>query len=88
MITYNNSNMRLVVHSDAGYSNKTNACNREGTFLTSHGPDPPQNGAVLDIVWVMQAITSSIAEAKIEAAYINTREAINEWKILKELREP
>ncbi len=69
--------MVLAVHSNASYLNETKACSRAGGhfFLTSDVTYPPNNGAILDIAQIIDAVMSSTAEVELGALFINAREA-------------
>ncbi len=78
ILTYEKSNMVLVVHSHASYLSEPTARSRAGGhfFCSANVDDPPNNGAVLNISKILKAVMSSAAEAKLGALYINAREAI------------
>ena len=90
VLTYRASNMILAVHSDAGYLNETKARSRAGGhfFLTSDVAYPPNNGAILDIAQIIDAVMSSAAEAELGALFINTWEAVHIRQILAEMGHP
>jgi hypothetical protein len=48
-------------------------------------PYPPNNGAVLNIAKVIDAVVSSAAEAELGALFINAREAVYLRHILTEM---
>ena len=51
--------------------------------MSSDIPDPPNNGAVLNIAQIIRAVMASAAEAEIGAMFINAREAVptqKRWK--------
>ena len=78
--------MILAVHSDAGYLNESKACSRAGGhfFLSSDVQHPPNNGAILTIAQIIDAVMSSTAEAE----FINAKEAVHLWCILLEMGHP
>ena len=78
VITYQASDMVLVVHSDAGYHNESQACSWAGGhfFLSEDVNNPSNNGAILNIAQIIKAVMSSATEAKLGALYINKREAV------------
>ena len=90
VLTYRASDMILAVHSDAGYLNETKARSRAGGhfFLTSDVAYPPNNGAILDIAQIIDAVMSSAAEAELGALFINAREAVHLRRILAEMGHP
>ncbi len=73
IITYHASEMILAVHSDAGYLNECKSRSRAGGhfYLSSNETYPPNNGAILDIAKVIDAVMSSAAEAELGALFIN-----------------
>ena len=76
ILTYKSSDMILAVQSDTSYLSEANARSRaDGHFICSTDiSDPPNNGAILNISKILKAITSSAAEVKLGALYINTSE--------------
>ena len=58
ILTYHASDMVLAIHSDAGYLNERKARSRAGGhfFLSSDVQNPPNNGAVLTIVQIINAV--------------------------------
>jgi hypothetical protein len=90
VLTYHASNMVLAIHSDAGYLNQSKAQSRAGGhfFLSSDVQNPPNNGAVLTIAQIIDAVMLSAAEAKLGALYINAKEAVHVRRILQEMGHP
>ena len=90
VLTYRASDMVLAVHSDAGYLNETKARSRAGGhfFLSSNVAYPPNNGAILNIAQIIDAVMSSAAEAELGALFINAREAVHIRRILTEMGHP
>ena len=90
VITYHASDMILAVHSDAGYLNEIKARSRAGGhfFLASNVQNPPNNGAILTIAQIIDAVMSSAAEAKLGALFINAKEAVHMRRILDEMGHP
>jgi hypothetical protein len=82
--------MVLAIHSDAGYLNESKAWSRAGGhfFLSSDVQNPPNNGAVLTIAQIIDAVMSSAAEAKLGALFINAKEAVHMRRILQEMGHP
>ena len=78
ILTYEKSDMVLAIHSDASNLSEPSTCSRVGGhfFCSSDVDDPPDNGAVLNILKILKAVMSSAAEAKLGALYINARKAI------------
>ncbi len=79
VLTYHASDMVLAVHSDAGYLNESKASSRAGGhfFLSSDIQNPQNNGAVLTIAQIIDAVMSSAAEAELGALFINAKEAVH-----------
>jgi hypothetical protein len=71
VLTYHASNMVLAIHSDAGYLNESKARSRAGGhfFLSSDVQYPQNNGAVLTIAQIIDAVMSSAAEAELGALF-------------------
>ena len=84
------SDMVLAVHSDAGYLNESKARSWAGGhfFLTSDVAYPPNNGAILDIAQIIDAVMSSAAKAELGALFINAWEAVHIRQILAETGHP
>ncbi len=53
--------------------------------MSSNVTYPPNNGAILNIAKVINAVKSSAAEAKLGTLFINAREAVYLRRILAEL---
>ncbi len=89
-MSYSASKMILAVHSDAGYCNKKKSQNRVGGhfFLTNNAEHPTNNGAILRIAMIIQAVMTSAAEAELGALYLNAREAVYLWQILNKMGYP
>ncbi len=90
VITYHASDMTLAVHSNAGYLNERGARSRAGGhfFLSHDVPNPPNNGAILNIAQIIKAVMSSAAEAELGALFINAKEAVNIRQILAKMGHP
>jgi hypothetical protein len=84
------SNMVLAVHSGAGYLNESEARSYTGGhfFLSSDVQNQQNNGAILTIVQIIDAVMSSIAEAELGALFISAKEAVHIWQILAEMGHP
>jgi hypothetical protein len=61
IVTYQASNMRLAIHSDASYLSEPKAHCRAGGHLFMAGTEdiPINNGAVLNILQIIRAVMSS-----------------------------
>ena len=90
VLTYHASDMILAIHSDAGYLNESKARSRAGGhfFLSNDVQNPPNNGAVLTIAQIIDAVMSSAAEAEMGALFINAKEAVHIQRILHEMGHP
>jgi hypothetical protein len=75
IVTYQASNMRLTIHSNASYLSEPNAQSRAGGHMFMAGTEdiPINNGAVLNILQIIRAVMSSSAEAKLGALFINAK---------------
>eukprot|EP00956_Cyclotella_meneghiniana_P045361 scaffold364543_cov146-Cyclotella_meneghiniana.AAC.1 len=89
-VTYNASDMKLAIHSDASYLSEPKARSRGGGhyFLSTGKIDAPNNGAVLNISKVIKAVMSSAAEAELGALFMNAKTAVPMRKTLEELGHP
>lgn len=87
VLTFSASEMKLAVHSDAGYLNEPNARSRAGGhfFLSNDADVPPNNGAILNISHVIKHVMSSATEAELAGLYIMAREAVYIRIILEEM---
>ena len=87
ILTYNASDMKLAVHSDASYLSEPNARSRAGGhfFLSGDTVTPGNNGAVLNIAHIIKHVMSSATEAELAALYIMAREAVYIRIILEEM---
>ena len=87
VLTYNASDMKLAVHSDASYLSEPQARSRAGGhfFLSNNAAVPPNNGAVLNIAHIIKHVMSSATEAELAALYIMAREAVYIRIILEEM---
>ena len=90
ILTYNNSKMILVVHSNAGYCNKKKLHSQAGGhfFLSNNDTSPPNNGAILTNATIIKAVMSSAAEAESGALYLNAKEATYLRQIFQEMGHP
>jgi hypothetical protein len=90
IVTYRASNMVLAIHSDASYLSEPKARSRAGGhfYLSQHGTNPPNNGAVLNVAKVIKAVMLSAAEAELGALFINAKTAVPMRRTLEELGHP
>jgi hypothetical protein len=82
--------MVLAIYSDAGYLNESKAWSRAGgtVFLLSNVQYPPNNGAVLTIAQIIDAVMLLAAEAEMGALFINAKEAVHMQRILHVMGDP
>jgi hypothetical protein len=87
IVTYHASDMILAVHSNASYLNKRKLQSRAGGhfYLLNDVPHPHNNGAILNIAKVIDAVVLSAAEAELGALFMNAREAVYLKRILVEM---
>jgi hypothetical protein len=90
VLTYKASNMVLAIHSNASYLSKPKARSRAGGHMFMAGRDntPTNNGAVLNILQIIQAVMSSTAEAEFGTLFINAKTPISMHHTLEELGHP
>ena len=90
VLTYRKSDMKLAIHSDAGYLNESKARSRAGGhfFMSENIANPPNNGAIHSLAEIIKAVMSSAAEAELGALYLNARKGIEIRNILKEMGHP
>jgi len=86
-LTYNASDKKLAVHSDASYLSVPKARSQAGghSFLSSDTTVPGNNGAVLNIAHIIKHVMTSATEAELAALYIMAREAVYIHIILEEM---
>ena len=53
--------------------------------MSSECPIPPDNKAELDIVQIVKAVMTSVAEAEIGAPYVNAQKAVPERNTIEEM---
>jgi hypothetical protein len=90
VVTYQASNMVLVLHSDAFYLSKPKVHSQAGGhfFMSSDTTNPPNNGAILNIAQLIKAVMPSAAKAKLGALYINACEAVPQRHLLIKMGHP
>jgi len=90
IITYNASDMILQVHSGAGYANVKGARNQAGGhfFLSNNNSSAPNNGAILTMLTIINAVMLSVAEAELGALFLNAKEEVFIRQILTEMGHP
>ena len=88
ILTYQASDMVLIVHSDASYLSNTKAQSHAGGlfFMSSDVTNPHNNGTVLNIVQLIKAVMSLVAEAELGALHIlNARETVPMRQLLTKM---
>ncbi len=87
ILTYQASDMVLIVHSNASYLSrpKARSCARGHFFMSSDVTNPHNNGTVLNIPQLIKAVMSSAAEAELGALYINVHKAVPMCQLLTEM---
>jgi hypothetical protein len=87
ILTYEKSDMILAIHSDASYLSEAKAHSRVGGHFicSSDTKVPPNNGAILNISKILNAVVSSAAEAELGALYITACKAIPMRQLFEEM---
>ena len=69
VLTYHKSGMVLALHSDASYLSKNNARGRARGhhYLSKNVPFPPNNGAIINVQKIVNAVMSSAVELELGA---------------------
>ena len=82
--------MVLAIHRGASYLSKSKARNRAGGhwFMAENGEILAKNGAVMNVLQIIEALMSSAAEAELGALFINYKLAVPARKTLEELGHP
>ncbi len=90
IITYQASNMKLAIHSNASYLSEPKAHSRAGGHMFMAGTEeiPINNGAVLNILQIIKAVMSSAVEAELGALFINAKTVVSMQRTLRELGHP
>ena len=73
ILTFNASDMKLAVHSDARYLREPKARRTAGGhfFLSNDSLIPPNNRAILNVAHIIRHVMSSATEAELAALYIS-----------------
>jgi hypothetical protein len=87
IVTYRASDMKLAIHSNTSYLSKPKARSRASGHMFMAGTEeiPINNGAVLHILQIIEAVMSLAAEAKLGALFINTKTTVSIQMTLKEM---
>ncbi len=87
ILTYQASDMVLIVHNNASYLSKPKArsCAGGHFVMSSNVTNPHNNGAVLNIPQLIKAVMSLAAEAELGALYINAYKAVPMRQLLTEM---
>ncbi len=90
VLTYQASDMVLVIHSDASYLSEPKSRSHAGGHMYMAGKDkiPINNGVVLNILQIIRAVMSSAAEAELGALFINAKTAVSMQQTLIKLGHP
>ncbi len=90
IFTYQESDMRLAIHSNALYLSEPKARSRAGghMFMAGNEDIPINNGAVLIILQIIRAVMSSAAETELGALFINAKMAVSMQPTHKEMGHP
>jgi hypothetical protein len=91
-LRYHASDMILNIHSDAGYLNKPESRSRSGGhFFISSKPkkgEQQHNVPLLTLSTILRMVVVSAVEAEIGALFLNAKEGVNIWYILREMVHP
>jgi hypothetical protein len=76
VLTYRASNMVLTIHSNTSYLSEPKSRSRAGGHMYMAGKDkiPINNRAVLNILQIIWAVMSFVAEAELGALYVLPKE--------------
>jgi hypothetical protein len=87
ILTYQASDMVLIVHSNTSYLSKPKAqsCAGGHFFMSSKVTNLHNNGDVLNISQIIKAVMSLAAEAELGALYINACKAVPMCQLLTEM---
>jgi hypothetical protein len=79
IVTYQASDMKLAIHSNASYLSEPQACSRASghMFMAGTGEIPINNGAVLNISQIIKAVMSLAVEAELGTLFINAKTAVS-----------
>lgn len=90
VLTFPESDMGLVTHSNARYLNEEDARSRAGRhhYLSENVKFPANNSIIHNVAEIIQAVMSSAAEAKLGALYINACKAVKLEQILQDMGHP
>jgi hypothetical protein len=89
-VTFTASDMKLHIHSDAGYLNETKARSRAGGhfYLGNTNDDTFRNGAILNPTGILRHVASSASEAEYGALFVNSKEGTILRQTLHNLGHP
>jgi hypothetical protein len=93
ILRFHASDMRLKIHSDAGYLNESKARSRAGGhfYLGNNNNDPTKdvpNGAILNPTGILRHVASSASEAEYGALFVNCKEGAVMRTTLKDMGYP
>jgi hypothetical protein len=90
IVTYQASNMKLAIHSNASYllEPKAHSRARGHMFMAGMEEIPINNGEVLNISQIIKAVMSLAMEVELGAPFINAKTVVSMQQTLKELGHP
>jgi hypothetical protein len=92
ILRFHASDMRLKIHSDAGYLNESKARSRAGGhfYLGNNDPNKEEvpNGAILNPTGILRHVASSASEAEYGALFVNCKEGVVMRKTLQDMGYP
>ena len=90
VLTYRASDMVLAIHSNVLYLSEPKSRSHAGghMYMVRKDKIPINNGAVLNILQIIRAVMSSVAEAELGAQFINAKTAVSMRQTLIELGHP
>ncbi len=76
--TYCANDMVIAIHSNASYLSKPKSHSRSGGHMFMAGKDniPFNNGAILNISQIIQAVMSSASKSELGTLFINAKTAV------------
>ena len=87
VLTYNQSEMVMAVHSNASYLCEPKAKSRASGhfFMSNNAKIPPNNGAILNIAHIIKQCMTLATEAELATVYITAQEVVYMRIILEEM---
>jgi hypothetical protein len=89
-VIYKASDMKLHIHSDAGYLNESKARSRAGGhfYLGNNNDTNFRNGAILNPTGILRHVASSASEAEYGALFVNSKEGTILRQTLHDMGHP